>query len=75
MLDQFFECLLKAATKAYPDIIDKSQMDANLYDQLIFDLKDTIIKQKLLEMPPANSREALAAAKKLLAAKRYLTTT
>ena len=75
MLDQFFECLLKAATKAYLDIIDKSQMDANLYDQLIFDLKDTIIKQKLLEMPSANSREALATAKKLLAAKRYLTTT
>ena len=74
-LDQFYERLLKAATKAYPDIIDESQMDANLCDQLIFGLKDTGIKQKLLEMPPANSREALATAKRLLAAKRYSSTT
>ena len=74
-LDQFYERLLKAATKAYPDITDESQIDANLCDQLIYGLKDTSIKQKLLEMPPANSREALATAKRLLAAKRYSSTT
>ena len=50
-------------------------MDANLCDQLIFGLKDTGIKQKLLEMPQANSREALATTKRLLAAKRNSTTT
>ena len=48
-------------------------MDTNLCDQLIFSLKDTSIKQKLLEMPPANSRETLTTAKRLLAAKRYST--
>ena len=40
--------------KANPNIIDKLQMDANLSDQLILDLKDTGFKQKLLEMSLAN---------------------
>ena len=29
MLDQFYECLMKGPTKAYPDITDESKMDAN----------------------------------------------
>ena len=35
-------------TKSYPDTVDESQMDVNLCNQLIFGMKDTGIKQKLL---------------------------
>ena len=46
MFDQFYECLLRAASKVYTDMVDEPHMDANFCNQFIFGFKDTSIKQK-----------------------------
>ena len=74
-LDAFYERLLLAASKAFPEVEDMDELDLQISEQMIYGLHDAYLKQRLLESPPKNSREILMTAKRLLAAKRYNNTT
>ena len=74
-LDAFYERLLLAASKAFPEVEDMDELDLQIGEQMIYGLHDAYLKQRLLESPPKNSREILMTAKRLLAAKRYSNTT
>ena len=68
-LDQFYEKLLTAASKAFPE--STADLDLQVGEQFIFGMSDLYLKQRLLEIAPDTSRESLALAKRLLAAMRY----
>ena len=47
------------------------RLDLQVSEQLVYGMLDPYLKQRLLETPPRDSREALVTAKRLLPAKRY----
>ena len=69
--DAYYEKLLTAAAKAFPNSSDANDLDINICDQFIAGMSDQGIKIKLLETPPKNSRDALATAKRLKAAQSF----
>lgn len=75
--DQYFEFLLKAATRAFPTTRDPKEVDDDVTDQFIAGLLPSYayVKEELSKYPPKDSRDALATAKRLLAARRYAVTT
>ena len=73
-LDTFYERLLLAASKAFP-ALNLNELDLQVSEQMVYGMLDPYLKQRLLETPPRDSREALVTAKRLLAAKRYSSNT
>ena len=63
-----------AASKAFP-ALNLNELDLQVSEPMIYGMLDPYLKQRLLETPPRDSREALITAKKLLAAKRYSSNT
>ena len=73
-LDTFYERLLLAVSKAFP-ALNLNELDLQVSEQMVYGMLDPYLKQRLLETPPRDSREALVRAKRLLAAKRYSSNT
>ena len=60
-MDTFYKKLLKAAAKAFPDHKDPTELDTIITDQFVTGMNNEEIKMKLLERPPKDKRDALAA--------------
>jgi hypothetical protein len=45
-LDQFYEKLVKSASKAFPDITDMTELDLQIGEQMVYGLKDPYLKQR-----------------------------
>jgi hypothetical protein len=71
--DQFYEHLVKIATRAFAATRDQKEVDNDILDQFIggMNSKYKTIKADIAKFPPKDSRDALATAKRLLAAQRY----